>query len=207
MLPRHYRVITILLLAFVAPFNVAGAASGANCIFETVNGPDAQVWNEGDWSAAEAGGAVRLDAKVVTDAATRVKIACDDGLSLAIGPSTEVNLESLNQRGSNRVLQLARGILGLFTGSESPGDLDVRTPLMIASVRSTRWTIEHSATDGGAVFVRAGSVSVRPNGSTAVLLRNGDGVTVSPEGSVDAVKKWAAPRIKRVEDALGIPLD
>ena len=201
MLARAISALGLAAFLAVAP-GLAGAADPRFCTVEAVDGPEALGWHAGEWAPLRAGQAVAFEAKISTNDATRVKIACDDGIVVTVGTGTEVNLESLVGPTAGIVLQLIEGIVGLLApgGGES---FDVRTPLAIASVRSTEWLVEHSATDGSAVFVRAGRVGVAPRRGDRVTLDPGEGITIPPEGPAGEVKTWGEARISRSTAALG----
>ena len=198
---RTWNAVCIAVLLALTTPQVAVTADDAACAVAELDGPSARIWIAGDWTDLAPGAAIPRDAKVVTDAATRVRIVCADGLEVTIGTATEVNLESLSETGGGRVVQIIEGFLGIFGGGDS--GLRVRTPLLIASVRSTRWTVEQSAADGAAVFVREGRVRVLGRDRREVFLGGGLGVTVSPDGMTGGVKKWGAARIAATMGALG----
>jgi len=181
----------------------AQAQDRTRCTVVDVEGPSARIWADGLWSPRGTGAAVPRDAKIVTDAQTRARIRCDDGLAVTVGTSTEVNLESLAEIGPGRVMQIIQGVLGIFGGDGAAAGMKVRTPLLIASVRSTRWTAEHAPAEGSAVFVRSGRVHVVGRDRAAVDLTDGQGVSVSAGGETGALKTWGAPRIRKTMDALG----
>lgn len=201
MLARAVSALGLAALLAAAP-GLAGAADPRFCTVEAIDGPEALGWHAGEWSPLRAGQAVAFEAKVATDGATRVKITCGDGIVVTVGTGTEVNLESLVGPAAGVVLQLIDGIVGVLApeGTES---FDVRTPLAIASVRSTEWLVEHSAGDGSAVFVRAGRVGVAPRRGNRVTLGPGEGITIPPEGPAGQVKTWGEARISRSTAALG----
>lgn len=180
----------------------ASAADPRVCTVEGVEGDTARAWSAGSWAPLGAGVAVGLDAKVATGPETRVRIACDDGLVLTVGAATEVNLETLVAPGDGVVLQLIEGIVGLFAPAGS-GALDVRTPVAIASVRSTEWLVEHDRAEGSAVFVRAGRVAVRARAGGRFRLDPGEGISIGLDGTPGPVKAWGPPRIRRSTAALG----
>ena len=192
-----------VLLPMLALALVAGAAEARECSVARLEGQAVRVWHEGGWSPL---GTDRLPdgaAKIETGRETRVEIRCDDGVVVTVGVATEVNLEVLAGPGAGAaeaVLQLIRGIVGVV--APAAAGFQVRTPLAIASVRSTEWLVEHGAEEGSAVFVRAGRVGV-VTPSRRVVLGPGEGITVPPSGEAGPVKTWGAPRIERSGAALG----
>lgn len=198
---RAIPALGIAALLALAPGSPA-AADPRSCTVAAIDGPEALGWHAGEWAWLRAGQAVAAEAKIATGGATRVKVACGDGTVVTIGSATEVNLESLVGPAAGVVIQLLDGIVGLLAPGGTQGFV-VRTPLAIASVRSTEWLVEHSGTDGSAVFVRAGRVRVAPRAGGSVTLGPGEGVTVPPEGPAGAVKAWGEARIARSTVALG----
>lgn len=180
----------------------ASAADPRVCSVEAVEGPEARGWSAGEWSPLRAGQAVAFEAKVSTGPRTRVKISCEDGIVVTVGTGSEVNLGTLAASDRSVVLQLIEGIVGLV----APGGFaafDVRTPLAIASVRSTEWLVEHDSADGSAVFVRDGEVAVRVRAGGWFTLGSGEGISIALDGTPGAVKTWGAARISRSTSALG----
>lgn len=192
------RLFALVLLAAFA----ATAAEARECEVARLEGQTVRIWHEGSWSPLAPGPLPAGATKVETGRETRVEIRCDDGVVVTVGVATEVNLEVLSGAEADRgraVLQLIRGIVGVVSGR----GFQVRTPLAIASARSTAWLVEHDAAEGSAVFVREGRVGVRAP-SQAVVLGAGEGLTVPPSGAAAEVKTWGAPRIARSVEALGL---
>lgn len=193
------------LLCMLVPLLAATAAQARDCEIARLEGQTVRVWHEGTWSAVGAGPLPPGAMKVETGRETRVEIRCDDGVVVTVGVATEVNLEVLAGTGAGAgeaVLQLIRGIVGVLA-PEATGGFQVRTPLAIASVRSTEWLVEHALADGSAVFVREGRVGVRAP-RQLVVLEAGEGITVPPSGEAQEVKTWGAERIARSVTALGL---
>ncbi|HUF87460.1 MAG TPA: FecR domain-containing protein [Thermohalobaculum sp.] len=198
MLPRALPAIGLAaLVAFAAP-----GALARDCAVEAVEGEDVRAWSAGAWSALRPGQSLAPEAKVATGAGSRVKIACDDGIVVTVGSASEVNLEALTTPGDSVIVQLIDGIVGLFA-PERVRRFEVRTPLAIASVRSTGWLVEHDADEGSAVFVRAGAVAVAARSGGRFRLAPGEGITITPDGVPGEVKTWGPPRIARSTEALG----
>lgn len=185
---------------------VAAFAGTRSCAVDGIEGAEARAWHGGAWVALATGTPVPPEAKVATGPDTRVNIRCDDGTVITIGPGTEVNLERVagpSGPGTNVVLQLIEGIVGLVAPNRTWDRFEVRTPVAIASVRSTEWLVEISAADEAAVFVRAGRVAVLPSAGTGAALGPGEGITVAGDGAPGPVKTWGAERIARATGALG----
>lgn len=173
------------------------------CQVEAIEGEGAYGWAAGEWEPLRTGQAVAFEGKVSTDGQTRVKIGCGDGIVVAIGTATEVNLETLVSQSDDVILQLLNGIVGLIAPGERAGGFMVRTPVAIASVRSTEWLVEHEPADGSAVFVRAGRVGVAARAGGRATLGAGEGVSVAPDGTAGEVKTWGEARIERSTARLG----
>ena len=194
---------TCIALILAVPPPGAQAQDPRFCRVEAIEGDGAYGWSAGEWEPLRTGQAVAFEGKVSTDGQTRVKIGCGDGIVVTIGTLTEVNLETLVSQSDDVVLQLLNGIIGLFSPGERPGSFQVRTPVAIASVRSTEWLAEHVPAEGSAVFVRAGRVGVAARGGARATLGAGEGISIAPDGSAGEVKTWGEARIERSTDRLG----
>lgn len=200
---------------FITPLLVAGIAAAApggaqaselrDCRVERIEGESVRYWQDGTWAPLGTAALPASATKIETGPATRLEIVCDDGIVVTVGVGTEVNLEALagaSGRGQSVILQLIRGIVGIVAPERTWDGFDVRTPLAIASVRSTEWLVEHGTEAGTAIFVREGRVRVRHAGGAA-LLAEGDGITIPPVGAAGAVKQWGEARIEKSGAALG----
>lgn len=202
------RVIVAFGLAIVlsAPPAVTLGAEMRACVVDGVEGNAARYWHAGVWSDLAATLVLPAEAKISTGVETRVRIVCDDQTIVTIGPDTEVNLEDLVGAGDSRrsvALQLIEGIIGLVLPQRTWRSFEVRTPVAIASVRSTEWLIEWRRGEAAAVFVRAGEVTVRGLHGERFSLKSGEGITISAAGVAGEVKPWGAARIAKSTEMLG----
>jgi hypothetical protein len=106
----------------------------------------------------------------------------------------------LNKR--SRIFRIPFGVIGIIAPYRNWKRFEVRTPLAIASVRSTEWLVEHRADSGTAVFARKGGVDVA-SGREVHRLASGDGITITDTGEPPRVKQWSLERIARSGQALG----
>jgi hypothetical protein len=192
----------LALLLAAAPQG-AGSQEPRFCNVEAIDGPEAYGWAAGEWGPLREGQAVAFESKVSTGPQTRVKIVCGTGIVVTVATKTEVNLGTLVDSSGDIVMQLIDGIVGLVAPEGRAGRFSVRTPLAIASVRSTEWLVEHAPADGSAVFVRAGRVAVAARAGGSATLGPGEGITIAPDGSAGEVKTWGEARIRRSTEALG----
>lgn len=193
-----------LLLSLAAP--PAAAGDVRSCAVDEISGAGARIWNQGAWSALRVSMEVPAGTKIATDPDARVRLVCGGANVITIGSATEINLEELALSSGPRrnvVLQLVQGIVGIFAPERAWDRFEVRTPVAIASVRSTKWLMEHDRADGAAVFVRTGRVAVDMAGGRQALLGPGEGVSVSASGDAGEVKTWGQARIARSMAALG----
>lgn len=194
-------------LALAAAVSALPAAAVArDCSVDAAEGAEIRSWHNGAWSGLATGARIPPEAKVVTGPGSRVNISCDDGIVITIGPGTEVNLERLagaSGPGTSVLLQLVEGIIGLVAPQRSWSVFEVRTPVAIASVRSTEWLVELAPSGEAAVFVRAGVVAVRSNSGSPSSLGPGEGITVAADGAAGPVKTWRAARIAQATGAVG----
>lgn len=199
-------IFALLVVVLLGAAGSANAADARSCVVDRVEGPNARYWVAGDWLTVVAGSTVPADAKFATDDETRVLITCGDGTVVTIGTRTEINLENLVAISGRRepvAMQLIYGIIGLFLPDATGAGFEVRTPVAIASVRSTRWLMEWDPKDAAAVFVRSGTVTVRGTISGRYILREGEGITIAAGGETGPVKTWGAARIEQSIGRLG----
>lgn len=205
MFSRSFAAMGIAAFLAVAPDAAAGSEV-RSCIVEGVEGGSARYWQDGIWSDLRVSLALSPEAKISTGQETRVKIVCDDRIVITIGAATEVNLEQLAGSAgphTNVILQLIEGIVGIVAPKRTWRRFDVRTPVAIASVRSTEWLVEHDSAGGAAVFVRAGEVAVRVRDGRRFVLSRGEGISISAAGAAGEIKVWGAGRIAKSTEALG----
>jgi len=204
---RSLSLIGIGLAMVVSAQPLAAFAAGPRaCLVDRIEGVVARYWVSGRWSDLTAGLAVPVEAKIATGTDTRVRIACDDDAVVTIGAGTELNLENLVTAAASRqpvAMQLIQGIIGLFLPQRDRAGFEVRTPVAIASVRSTEWLIEWDPGDAAAIFVKRGSVIVRGPRGEPFLLGDGEGITITALGDAGEVKAWGAPRIAKSAERLG----
>jgi len=195
-----------LVVVISAQAGAAFAAELRSCVVDRIEGPDARYWEAGAWSDLAVGLAVPVEAKIVTGADTRVRIACDDDTVVTIGTETELNLENLVSTTVSRqpvAMQLIEGVIGIFLPQRDRAGFEVRTPVAIASVRSTEWLVEWGQGDAAAVFVRRGEVIVRGLQGERFVLGDGEGITVTAAGAAGEVKIWGQARIAASTGRLG----
>jgi ferric-dicitrate binding protein FerR (iron transport regulator) len=181
----------------------AGAAAARDCAVTGVEGGGAQIWDGRSWARAAPGPLPPAQVRIVTDDESRIEIGCDDGVTLTLAPSSDLRLIDLlgKDAGENVILRLLRGLLGVDAPGPRAGRFDVRTPLAIASARSTAWLVEHLPERGSAIFVARGAVWAISRGAQATL-RRGEGIDVRVEGAGPVVR-WGPPRVAAARAALG----
>jgi hypothetical protein len=204
-MPAHSSLTAFIAALAVGVLSGTAAAAERQCRVDGIEGEGNRVWSGGEWGELAIGSSVPEEAKIATGHEGRVNLACDDGIIVSVGPGSEVNLEQLaGQSGPGRsaIVQLAAGIIGIIAPYRNWKRFEVRTPLAIASVRSTEWLVEHRADSGTAVFARKGVVDVA-SGSEVHRLASGDGITITDTGEPPRVKQWSLERIARSGQALG----
>ncbi|MEQ8349568.1 MAG: FecR family protein [Sneathiellaceae bacterium] len=196
-------------MALLCPLLLAGPAQAAEsvrtCRVERVEGTTVRYRQGEDWVALAVTALPEGATRVETGGDTRVEIRCSDGIVVTIGFGTRVDLSHLTGPQDSRgdvLLDLVDGIIGIVAPEGSWSSFRVRTPLAIASIRSTEWLVEHEAGQATAVFVRRGTVAVEAGG-TERALSAGEGVTIAADGQPAAVMNWGQPRIARTAARLG----
>lgn len=201
MTPTRKTPAAVLLLALLA--GSAVAQQPRSCAVSALDG-EARYWVDGVWRPVEIASEIAIEGKVETGPDGRLEITCNDGTIVTIGVATEVNVSDLAGPERNVVLQLIAGIVGIVSPDGGWDRFEVRTPVAIASVRSTEWLVETSAEGGTAIFVRAGRLAVALSDGKRVSLGQGEGITVSAAGEAGPVKTWGAARIEQSATALGL---
>ena len=193
---------TLIAVLLLMAIPISSAAAAPDCEVFRMEGDNARHWQEGVWRPLRPGPLGAGEPKIVTGPSTRVEITCTDGSVLTIGPETEINLETLLAEGAPRnvVIQLIEGLIGMVAPQTKRG-VELRSPLAVASVRSTQWLMQHGVT-GTAVFVRAGRVTVTWFDGTA-RLDPGEGIDIAPPATAEGVKRWGQARVDGVTTALG----
>jgi ferric-dicitrate binding protein FerR (iron transport regulator) len=191
----------IVALALLAPHT----ALARDCAVSAVDGPDARIWDGAARRALDARPLPDAQIRIATGSGTRVEVACDDGVVLTLAADRVVRLDQLLGDGAedrNVVLELLRGLLGVDAPGPRAGRFDVRTPLAIASVRSTAWLVSHLPDAGTAIFVGRGAVRAITRGAMSTL-RRGEGIDVKPDGHAGPVARWGPRRVTAARAALG----
>jgi hypothetical protein len=195
-----------LVIFMLAQPAVAYGGESRSCVVDGVEGTGTRYWHSGVWSDVVVKLALPAEAKITTGFDTRVRIVCDNETIISIGSGTEVNLENLVGGADSRrsvAMQLIEGIIGLVMPQQNWTRFEVRTPVAIASVRSTEWLIEWRRGKSAAVFVRMGEVAVRSSHGERFMLGMGEGITISAAGTAGEVKLWGAARIAESTEMLG----
>lgn len=184
----------------------AAAQAPGGCEVTGLEGQNARIELGGGWLSVELGPMPADANRVETGAATRVEVSCEDGFVVTLGPDSEANLGELvgpPDATHGVIMGLLRGIIGVVTPDRPAEPVQVRTPAVIAAVRSTAWLVEHDPVAGAsAVFVRRGRVTVS-NREIAVLLDRGEGITLTRDTTVRPLASWGQPRIDQSTAALG----
>ncbi len=208
----------IALGTMLVLFGTCGTAASQtvrSCSVNAIQGAPVRIQVADQWSALEMGPLPIGAQRIATGPGARAEIVCDAGLTMTIGVGTEVSLDALLvARGSSEpvLLRLLRGIIGVDAPTPDWGGFELRTPLAIASARSTSWLVEYTEVTGSAVFVRSGSVEVistlrRP----LAVLEEGQGVTIvptlarslSPDPASIVVVEWGPARRDGAAASLG----
>lgn len=188
---------------------LAGPASALECALDAAEGPEARWWHAGVWRELTTAPLPEAEGVIVsTPAGARVELLCEDGTRVTLGPETEVNLASLLPSPPHGVgaaaVQLLDGIVGLAVEARRGLGFELRAPLAIASVRSTRWLAEADRAHT-AFFVREGRVRVRPTDEgPGRSLDPGEGLDLRPGEPVGPVVEWGAPRVAETRARLGL---
>lgn len=190
----------LCLALFAGP---AWAQAPADCIVIRVEGQAVAFARGVDRTVVEPGLGIGRGAVLRTRGDERVTLACVGGLTVVIGPDTELSVSGILDGGARPfALRLLNGIAGFLLEDGGSGGVQVTTPSAVAAVRSTQWAmrVDRQASE---VFAREGTVFTFGAGDASVRLGAGDGVDVTPEGDVGPVVQWGQARIDRFGALLG----
>lgn len=202
---RRVRAYVALAAVAVLQWLSPAAALARDCAAAAVEGPEARILDGAGWRALAPGPLPSARVRIATGDGTRIEIVCDDGIVLTLAPESDIGLDALlgeGAEGENVILNLFRGLLGVDAPAPRERRFDVRTPLAIASARSTVWLIQHHPETGTAIFVRRGAVWAITRGALSTV-RRGEGIDVRPDGSAGPVVRWGPRRIAAARAALG----
>ena len=120
------------------------------------------------------------------------------GCEIVIGAGTELAVRSYLAPAANDrlevVLGLLRGIARLIGGPTAvPRTIEIDTRTAVASVRSTEWLIESTATGTGVLAI-IGEVTVIGLAGGRIVLRPGEGTDVAPGATPKAPATWGLAR-------------
>ncbi len=199
---KRYLFLVILLIAgWLAAAATAQAQADAIGVVVSQSGIVTVLRGAGPGTLSSGDGVFRGD-RIVTGPDARLRIAFDDGSTVAIGPRTDVAVSrfilSEDESLTDGILDLLRGIMRIaLVPSTARERFEIRTRTAVASVRSTDWIVE--ATDAGsAVFVVSGRVAVAATGSgETVSLEQGFGTDVAAGQPPSAPKQWGKKRVVR----------
>lgn len=200
------RLLLAALLCFALGAEQVAAQATRGCAVTALQGQNARMELGGAWQQIQTGPLPASVNKVETGAATRLEVSCEDGFIVTVGPDSEADLGALVAppvSASGLVIALLEGIIGIVTPERTEGPVEVRTPAVIAAVRSTAWLVEHDPEVGSAVFVREGRVTVS-NREIAVVLREGEGITLTRDSTLRPPARWGQARIDQSTEALGL---
>lgn len=140
---------------------------------------------------------VFADDTIRTGRDSKVRIEGFGGLTIIVGPVTEVRVDRFiveRSGGLSVALRLARGIVRLIGGGlGGPSEIAVETPQAIAAVRSTDWLVDLTEAGTG-VFVAEGRVAVEGRAGGSISLDAGEGTDVAPGRPPSEPRRWGAAR-------------
>jgi len=214
------RTLTLLLAVLIVVLGMAppGAAAEPPADGRAVGELVARV---GAVAALRSGGSGPLAAGdpiyeqdlIVTGVDARAKIRFEDGTTLSIGGGSQLSVvEYLDpaaaESGRRGVLSLLIGIVRAIVSpnADRPG-LDIETRVAVASVRSTDLMVE-SAPKGMAAVALEGEVAVssKPPGPVeTVVLTEGMGTDVAPDGPPSPPARWGSARVADFLDRTRVP--
>jgi hypothetical protein len=156
------------------------------------------VLRGGDRPAVASGDPVLAADRIRTGVAGKVRIECFSGITIIIGPDSEVSIERYlvaGASGLDAAFQLLTGIMRLIGEAVSgPTSLTIETSQAVAAVRSTDWLVEITPETTG-VLVLSGLVELRSKSAPGVVrLSSGEGADVPDQGPPTPPRRWGEAR-------------
>jgi hypothetical protein len=192
--------------AFLALLLLGGpvaAQQSPECVVLAVEGSAIALARGAGRTEVQPGLGIGRGGIIRTGADERVTLECQGGLTVVIGPDTEIAVSGVLDGGTRPFgLRLIDGIAGFLLSDEGSGGVQVTTPSAVAAVRSTEWAMQVEG-KASAVFARDGTVFTFGANEAFVRLEPGDGVDVTPDGTLGAVTRWGQARIDRFGALLG----
>jgi hypothetical protein len=166
---------------------VGSAAAVKNDVRGTVAGP------------MSTGSPVHQNETVTSGAESSAQLLFRDKSSLTLGPSSRVTIDKFvydpNRGTGAEAVRLAKGALRFVSGSQTPENYSVRTPLATMGVRGT--VAETFVSDLGYEFfvLIEGEINVCVRSACQRVTQPGQFVVVSPDGKIAPPAPWPGPML------------
>lgn len=182
----------------------AFAQSAAVCIASAIDGSATAFARGVDPIPVQPGLGLGRNAVVRTGETGRVTLTCEGGLTVMLGPQTELVVSGVLQGGTRPLgLRLLDGVAGFLFNRDGNGGVQITTPSAVAAVRSTEWAMQVER-GASAIFSRDGRVFVFAEAAAAPLeLNPGEGVDVTAAGLPGEVLVWGPERREAISALLG----
>lgn len=191
----------LLLLALLT--GPATAQAQADCVTTRVQGQPVVFARGAERITLEPGIGLGRGGTVRTGADERVTLTCSGGLTVVVGPQTELSVSGILDGGTRPFgLRLLDGIAGFLLDDGNSGGVQVTTPSAVAAVRSTQWAVRVDE-KASAIFAREGTVFAFGDSDTAARLQAGDGIDISATGEARPIVQWGQKRIDLFASLLG----
>jgi len=135
---------------------------------------------------------------------SEIILRCGD--SLTVRPAQGARYRPIYKAGEPlpEAIRLDNGALLIeFQPSPQREDFQILTPLAVAAVRGTKWAMEVSPARTS-TLVLAGAVAVTNRRlNEYVILREGEGVDITPSGTTIVQKRWGDARVRALLSRFG----
>jgi ferric-dicitrate binding protein FerR (iron transport regulator) len=131
-------------------------------------------------------------------------LRCGDSLTVQPAHGTHYRLITKGGQPLPSAIRLDDGALLIeFHPSPQQEDFQILTPLAVAAVRGTKWAMEVSPARTS-TLVLAGAVAVTNRRlNEYVILREGEGVDITPSDTTMVQKRWGAARVRALLSRFG----
>ncbi len=190
-------LLAVVFVVFLVAAFGAQRALGAGTVLEAVDG-DVVVSRAGTPEAALVGKSIRPGDEITTGPDGRAVLVFFDGSTVTLDPSTAIRVEEASAPGGSlfiAVLQTAGATWhSVQRLTDANARYEVRTPIMVAAVRGTAFSVIVGEEDSR-VVTEEGKVAVEAQGTTVLVQEQQR--TIVPTGQAPRPPE-AAPKPRRV---------
>lgn len=185
--PRKPRSIAVPFFLLFTLFIMASSIMAGQAIFVSVkNQVEIQAPGESTWEPASKNKVIYTEYRIRTGRDSSAKIKTQDSSLIDIKPQTEIRLGELSQ--NSRRMDLEMGRVKAIVKKSAQRSFEIKTPVGVASVRGTEFSVSYDEDNRMSVDVDKGIVGVYKNDEmeNEVLVHAGERLDVFPDRALEA---------------------